>query len=172
MNKTSRSPSFSVRSVHALDQHYDLLDIVEDGLESHGDDRPIGFLWDWNVLDDDTVSVMLGMQLGATEEVPERVRYAVGAIVAFNETPPIEPTFLELVRIHIPAILFPYVREGVSALTSRAVSGTFVAPPMNLYELSKEFDMHGSTGFRRLQKEPRLRARFGVSLEEDPDSTS
>lgn len=161
MTENAVAAAFTIAGIHALDVHYDLLDGDTEDLPELGEDRPVGFIWDWNVLDEDTVSVLLGVQVGATRETPERVRYAATAVAVFGEAPT-HPGFFDLIRVHLPAIIFPYLREGVANLTSRGPYGLFQLPPTNVAKLAERFPLKESSGYERFQKEPKLRKRFGL----------
>lgn len=44
----------------------------------------------------------------------------------------------ELVKVHAPAILFPYVRSTLTSLLSNAGFGSFILPLLNIQEMAKQ----------------------------------
>ncbi len=44
----------------------------------------------------------------------------------------------DLVKVHAPAILFPYVRSTLTSLLSNAGFGSFILPLLNIQEMAKQ----------------------------------
>lgn len=126
-------------------------------------ERVSSFYWDWHPSGEREFSVWLTLVLHPSREIPEQVRVAfVGDFfIAVDE--PATP-LKEFVMRDAPAILFPYVREAVTSLTSRGISEPYVASPLDIGEtLTTEFSFAASTGVAML-RDPAEAEAFGFPV--------
>lgn len=162
---------FAIRAVHAISQQYDV--VPPELVEGAGSDAGgVGFIWDWKILDSRRVGVVLGAQHLPSPARPEIVRYGVLGVVEFH-SPPGSPGLEELVRVNIPAILFPYVREGLASLSGRGPNGPFRLDPINVVALSESFDASAATGLKDAAENPEWAEWFGIRVvarREDPEA--
>ena len=86
--------------------------------------------------EEEGVSVELAIRVEADENVPQpynvEVRYR--GDFSFGELPE-GLSRVSFARTNAAAILFPYVRETISSLTSRGSAGPLILPPVNVVAL-------------------------------------
>jgi hypothetical protein len=126
-------------------------------------ERASNFVWDWHPSGEREFSVWLTLVLHPSRQVPEQVRVAFIGDFFIEVDEPATP-LEEFVMRDAPAILFPYVREAVSSLTSRGISEPYVAPAMNIGEvIATEFSFAASTGVAMLRDAAEVEA-FGFPV--------
>lgn len=76
-----------------------------------------------------------------------------------------EPAFQIFVMLKAPALLFPYVREAFSSLTSRGLFAAMVLPTMNIVRVMAEMKTDASNGYASLHDRPELAASYVLSLD-------
>lgn len=151
--------------VYATDLAYQIEN--EDAPEPPADpSRAIRVAWDWRIVGKRTFDVSLMLEVGASKEHPETARACVvGSFQAGQGA--LSVGFAQFVREHAPAILLPYVREHISALTSRGPHGTFFLAPINIVRLVKDFDDRDTDGARQLDEDAELAAEFELEFYTD-----
>ncbi|MEJ7758067.1 MAG: protein-export chaperone SecB [Gemmatimonadaceae bacterium] len=114
----------------------------------------VTFRWDWRFVEGEFMDVLLGVTLAATRGRLEEVEVSmVGSFRLPTETPDVSlETFATL---NGPAMLMPYLREAISALTSRGYFGAFTMPPINVHHLIAGMDQN-ATGVRQAAADPAL----------------
>ena len=127
---------FVLEQVSTLRQRCEAVDSgsVELPAEDNAD-----FGWDWRWLDEDKFEVALTLELKATVARPEVVAVTlVGRFAVQGKPDKVAPT--QFAYGHAPAILFPFVRQVVSGLTTMSPFGPYLLPPVNVAEIMKRFD--------------------------------
>jgi hypothetical protein len=119
--------------------------------------------WDWFAHSATVFDVMLRVEVAPTENRHELVKAAmVGRFECVGQ--PTRPTFVNFIMQNAPAMLSPYLREAVSALTMRGPFGPTLLPPMNVIEVVGRVDLTKSLGYARLREHPELAASYGIAL--------
>lgn len=67
-----------------------------------------------------------------------QVELGIGGLFSVEEDRLTKEVEEELVRVHAPAILFPYVRSTLTSLLSNAGFGSFILPLLNIQEMAKQ----------------------------------
>ncbi len=73
------------------------------------------------------------------------------------------------VQTAAPAILFPYAREIISALTGRGPYGAYYLPSINVAKLMQGYDFDSTSGAEELRDDPELARIFGWSADRQLD---
>ena len=123
---------------------------------------PFVLNWDWYPHDATVFDVILRAEMAASQARPERVVAIM--IGRFERVGQPEPAFQTFAMLNAPALLFPYVREAFSSLTSRGLRGALVLPTMNIVQVMADMKMDASNGYASLRSRPELAAAFGLSL--------
>ena len=106
--------------------------------------------------------VILRVEISPTTERKECVRATVvGRFERVGE--PERPTFKSFVMQNASAMLAPYLREAVSALTTRGLFGQMLLPPMNVIEMMARMELEKSQGYRHVREHAELAAAYGIS---------
>jgi preprotein translocase subunit SecB len=149
LNETSKVPvaGFALHRVYFLEQVLRLVQATPEMPEVEG---PISFGWDWRVTGPRDFEVILQVSVGPSRARPEDASVALSGSFSVSG-PNHSVATLEFVRIQGPAILFPYLREGLSAITSRGAHGPSYLAPMNVHALMQNFDPEKATGALQLK---------------------
>jgi preprotein translocase subunit SecB len=108
------------------------------------------FGWDWRRLTGSQFEVTLQFGVDPSSERPEEIRVTLSG--RFTAAGPSQEVPLEsFVRFHAPAILMPFVRDAVAALTARGFFGTFLLPPINVQSLMDRQDPAATTASAQLR---------------------
>lgn len=127
--------------------------------------------WDWFAHSPTVFDVMLRVELAPTEDRHELVKATV--IGRFERVgQPTRPTFVSFIMQNAPAMLSPYLREAVSALTMRGFFGPTLLPPMNVIEVIGRMNFKESMGYTRLREHPDIAQAYGVALPANADEPS
>ncbi|MES2359054.1 MAG: hypothetical protein V4529_12050 [Gemmatimonadota bacterium] len=130
----------------------------EEGLLSE-ENAAVG--WDWFPHSTTIFDVILRVDISPTTERKERVRATVvGRFERVGE--PERPTFKSFVMQNASAMLAPYLREAVSALTTRGLFGPTLLPPMNVIEMMGRMDFEKSRGYAHAREDAGLAAAYGI----------
>lgn len=101
--------------------------------------------WDWQWVDHDHFEVGIIVSLAATRGRPYDIEVAVtGRFKPAGEDQPISVP--EFAHRNGPAILFPYVRQAIDDLTSRAHTTRLLLPPINVQLMMAEVDPSDAKG--------------------------
>lgn len=118
--------------------------------------------WDWFPHSATIFDVILRVELSPTTERRERVKATVvGRFERVGE--PERPAFKSFVMQNASAMLAPYLREAVTALTTRGLFGPVLLPPMNVVEMMGRMDFEKSLGYVRVCEHEGLAAAYGIS---------
>jgi len=126
-------------------------------------DRLPTLSWDWRRLSESVLEVKIGVKIGHTSEVPEELEVVLVGRFSRAAGPDDESAVANFAAVNAVAILLPYAREALSALSGRGPFGTFVLQPINVVELSKTFVRSRPTGARQIRpaKKRSVRHRIG-----------
>lgn len=115
-----------------------------------GPDPQIGLGWDWRIVGPRTFEVMLRVSLSPTRARPEEVRVTLCGLFKIIG-PSTSVNVRDFVRLQGPAILMPYLREGVSSLTGHGYFGQWILPPFNVHLLMQQQKAEEAIGSRQLE---------------------
>jgi preprotein translocase subunit SecB len=117
--------------------------------------------WDWFAHSTTIFDVILRVEISPSTERKERVRATVvGRFERVGE--PERPAFKSFVMQNASAMLAPYLREGVSALTARGLFGPMLLPPMNVIEMMGRMDFEKSQGYLRAREDTNLASAYRI----------
>lgn len=154
MSESQRLPL----SGYFLEKVYTNHQLLEIERPRHGAARDSGqfiFGWDWEIVDDRTFDVRLQLGLDPTSSRWERVRVTLtGRFKVGTESVSVDPT--RFVSLQAPAILMPYAREVISALTARGFYGPFYLPSVNVARLMATRSSDDTMGGRQLREGRKL----------------
>lgn len=142
------SAGYLVRNVYAVDQRYRIV-TVDPEIEV-AERRDVSVSWDWRVIEEGVYEVRLQFDIGPTQEIPEFLAYAV--VGTFDATPESDRQveLSDFVQTHAVATLIPYIREGLSNLSSRGPFGAYRLPIVNAVRLAENMRFDESTGAKQL----------------------
>lgn len=149
MKETDKVPTagFALDRVYFAEQALRLVQPTADIPES---DAPIAFGWDWRVVGPRNFEVILQIRIGPTQSRPEEA--SVVMCGAFSVSGPNHSVAAQdFVKAQAPAILFPYLREALTSLTSRGAHGPHYLAPVNVLILMQNFDPDKATGALQLK---------------------
>lgn len=126
-------------------------------------DRLPALSWDWRRLSESVLEVKIGVRISPTSEVPEELEVVLVGRFSRAAGPDDESAVASFAATNAVAILLPYAREALSALSGRGPFGTFVLQPINVVELAKTFDQTRPTGAHKIRpaKQRSVRRRIG-----------
>lgn len=152
---------YQLLRVYAIELHYALEDASTPG-EPPERSRPVRIGWDWQVVGARTFDIALLVELGPSQTRPETMMARVaGTFAAEGDTQTV--SFAQFVREHGPAILLPYVREHLTALSGRGPYGAFYLAPLNIGLIIDGLDANSTQGARQLRENPALAQSFGLA---------
>lgn len=139
---------YSLESVHTVQAKYRAL--LDD--QDLPEERDISFRWDWRLIGPMRFEVMLAATIGPCSTGRDEMEaYVVGT---FEMTGSIQSVdLLPFVSVNGPALLMPYLRQALTALSAPGPFGPFYLPPINVMALSEQFDTDAATGARQLQED-------------------
>ena len=112
------------------------------------------FGWDWSFASEEAFDVALSMKLDPTKARPESIEVALtGRFIRHGK--PLLPVG-RFASLHAPAILMPYLREVMSALSGRGLSGALYLPPINVEHLMQNMDEESTTAAQQMKENPGL----------------
>lgn len=136
----------------ALDRVYfgeQVLRIVPPDDPSLRDEEEINFAWDWRLQGEDAFEIFLKLSLSPTRMRPEEIRATACGVFRIAGVQP-ALGIKAFARLNGPTILMPYVRECITAMTSRSFYGAHILSPINMVELMKTQDAEAATGSRQI----------------------
>lgn len=161
--KPVKSAGYRVERVYVGEQFYKVLDDAEEEpIElGEGEDRTIRFGWDWRPVAPRRFEVALEI---IADPIRDTAEHAQVRVLGVFEATPGDPTvpFVDFIRVNAPAILFPFAREVISAMTGRGPFGAFHIDPVNVPALLSEADLEDTTGARYLRSNEAIAASFGL----------
>lgn len=149
MNETAKLPAtgFSLERVYLAEQ---TLRLVQLSPEMPDKEAPLSFGWDWRITGAHAFEVILQLRVGPVRVRPEDAQLVIcGAFRVSGPDPSVAVT--EFVKAQGPAILFPYLREALAALTTRGPHGVYHMAPVNVLTLMRNFDLEKATGAQQLK---------------------
>ncbi len=111
----------------------------------------ISLTWDWRNLSERVFEVRVAIEVTPAQGIPQVLEVAiVGRFRAMGryDAPAVE----NFAAVNAVAILLPYAREALTALSVRGPFGPFILPLMNVVEASKVFSRSQATGARQLRR--------------------
>jgi len=118
--------------------------------------------WDWFAHSTTIFDVILRVEISPSTERKERVRATVvGRFERVGE--PERPAFKSFVMQNASAMLAPYLRETVSALTTRGLFGPTLLPPMNVIEMMGRMEFEKSQGYLHAHSDTELAVSYGTA---------
>lgn len=124
----------------------------------------IEYAWDWEPRDRDTFYVLFGVRGLPGKERPERITVSMAALFRRVNNPR-KPTLVDFVMTNGPTILMPYIRETVSNLTGRGITGAYVLPPFNVVKFMSGRKFELSEGAKKLATRPDIISAYEVAPE-------
>ena len=156
---------YSIERIFAATQEYALVSEENTEASSPSDVRGVEFGWDWRPSGTRKFEVIIDLSIAPSKAIPERAKVrVVGVFQAVGESPSI--CFRDFARNNASAILFPYAREIVSAMTGRGIYGAYHVAPINILGLLKDVPFESTTGFESLKDDSAARENFGLNLYE------
>lgn len=129
--------------------------------ESDADDngsRPVTVRWDWRyvpeTIDDEEphIEVMLSIEVEPVEGSPDRIQVdQVGRFEVVQMDRPVE--IKAFVATAGPAMLVPYIRQKLSALSEAGPYDTYHLPTLNVRALMDQMNFEATTGWDQLQED-------------------
>lgn len=142
----SHLSGYAVVKVYSTDQ--ELRHKSADGDASNHDALKFG--WDWRWVAGRLFEVRITVSVEPSKTRSDYVSVnAIGRFRQVDGTPSI--SIEQFVRVQAVAILLPYARQYITALTSNAFSGAYYLPTLNVYELMRPFDPSKATGMRQIE---------------------
>lgn len=155
------SAGYRIDGVYVAEQHYEPVPKDALRLGEAEDDRKVRVAWDWRPLGPRRFEVMLELRLEAVVQAPEAARARViGIFEAVGDMASVP--LRDFVRFNAPAILFPFGREVISAMTGRGPSGAFHLHPVNIRSIFEQVDMAATSGAQFLDQHPDVAKSFGL----------
>ena len=144
MSETKQMPTtgFALDRIYFAEQS---LRLVQPTPELPETEPAMSFGWDWRIVGPHSFEVILQVQVGPTRARPEQAGVVLcGAFSVMGPNPSVGT--LDFVKAQGPAILFPYLREGLTSLTSRGAHGPAYMAPVNVLALMQGMDSEKATG--------------------------
>ena len=150
---------YDLEQIFVVEQMYRLVPPHEIPPQVEGD--LTAYSWDWFANSAETFYVRLGARTAPWEERPEEVNAVVVGAFGFGDEPRMD--FRTFVCREAPAILFPYLRETLSALTSRGLHEAYYHPPVDIAQIIEEsFRFEDASGAHVVAGRPELREVYGI----------
>ena len=168
-NKANRDvrSGYHVERVYVGSQEYRLVDPESARDVASSDDRNVDFGWDWRPVGARKFEVIVDLEVEPTKQAPEKAQVRlIGLFEAAEGEPSIK--FSDFVKLNASAILFPFAREVISAMTGRGPYGAFHVHPLNLVALLKDTPIENTTGWKYLEENPAVAKNFGLQHHRDP----
>jgi len=111
------------------------LELIHAEATTAGSQAPLNFGFDWRKVADDHFDVMLRFKIDPSGERPERL--VVHLVGHFKQTGEPSVSMEQFANMHAVAILFPYARQHMTALTASSFFGAYYLPMINVGALMK-----------------------------------
>lgn len=129
-------------------------------LPTGSDNEGVRVGWDWRVVDGRDFEVKLEFSTEPSQARPDLVHVAlVGRFSLNGQGRALD--FKQFVQFAAPTILYPYLREAVSEITSRGPHGVLQLEPANLAEGFKVMDPLKTIGAKQLAADENLAVQYG-----------
>jgi preprotein translocase subunit SecB len=151
---------YILHGVYAVKQSFELTAATGD----YPDEPPVSFRWDWRIAGENRFEVMLTGIVEPSKEIPQRVEVAL--IAHFESHGEVSINFENFALRNATALLFPYLRENISALTRRGPLQPMELPPLNVLNLTSDFDFWATTGGGQISADPTKAEVFGLRAPE------
>jgi preprotein translocase subunit SecB len=113
--------------------------------QSVTEEHEVGWGWDWRWIDSEHFEVALMLHVAPSQGRMEELEVAAAALFRLHgdaQTVEVE----KFAHSNAPALLFPYIRQVVDALTSRGPFGRVLMSPTNMVALMERFPLEDATG--------------------------
>src|SRR6056297_1698376 len=120
---------YQLSALYCLEASYHAGLGAEELVEVEEGSRSLAITWDWKSVAENVFEILFGASVGPAVDKPERFNYTVVGRFSVSNTPAVP--LGEFVRIHGPAAMVPYLREGLSGLSSRGPFDTYFLPSLN-----------------------------------------
>lgn len=161
---------YAITGVFVINQ--ELKQVPDDAKLPEADEVDLTFSWDWRFSETrDVFEVMLGVSTTASQ----KRRYTtsvmvVGVFKQVGEVPSLP--IKEFVALQAIAILLPYLRQHLAALTMATVAGAFHLPTINVMRLVKAFNPESTSGARQLARREAAKTATPSIEPEQPSAQS
>jgi preprotein translocase subunit SecB len=122
--------------------------------ESGGQER-VSISWDWRWLESRVIEVRLVFEIDAPNRRSRISADCIGRFHQVEDSPSVDLD--EFVSLQAVAMLLPYIRQYLSALTINTLVGPYILPSLNVTEIRKDFNFEAATG--KGQDPARLKGR-------------
>jgi preprotein translocase subunit SecB len=141
---------YRILQIYAIRQSQEL--VAPETVDKSKTDRDVTFAWDWRIVDQHIFEVFLGLQVGASADVPETLHYGVSVAFELDEEPSID--IKSFVLTNSVATLLPFIREGLASLSMKGPFGAYYLPPLNATKIAADLNYADSTGAKQLAADP------------------
>jgi preprotein translocase subunit SecB len=121
----------------------------------------LGFGWDWRIRGIRVFEVVVSIGLPATARRPEEAKVSVCGV--FRMIGPASVAVRDFAKLQAPAILMPFAREALAALTGHGPFGQFLIAPVNVHTLMSDVDPNKATGARQLAEPGGVKLLLGAN---------
>lgn len=151
---------YRLTSIYAIRQQYEEVFIDEDTDLLPEQDFTIG--WEWYPSDSGEFLVLISIDREASDLVLSNISVTVIAHFVVLDTSVAVP-FEHFVLRDAPMMMFPFINEIVSSLTSHGADEPEHLSAIHFVTKLEEHDFKASTGFAVLKRDPGNAAALGVS---------
>lgn len=158
MEDQDTGTGYTLEKIHTTEQLYRLVNA-----EDLGEEREYEFGWDWRIGGESAFQVLFSLEIKGTRDINELVRVKI--VGTFSVTGKEKTVDLpHFVQYAAPAILFAYVRQIVTTLTSQGPFEPLLIAPTNMQKAMDYGDFEQTTGYSQLADDPELAESWGVEL--------
>lgn len=144
---------YRLQHIYAIKQSFEVLDVEE--LKDPEDGQML-FGWDWRITNREeseisSFEVRLELEIEGVTERPERIAVnLVGGFELVGEEQSVE--LQSFVMGPAPALLMPYLRERISAMSAAGSREAYHFPVLNVVKMMEVMTFEESTGWKQMQE--------------------
>lgn len=163
MNTAQHGAGYRVDKIYVADQEYKIVAGLELPSGSEASDRPVNFGWDWRPISSRRFEVVIEISIDPVEPAPEKLSVRVIGLFSAEEGE-VSIALPDFLKYNAPAILFPFAREVISAMSGRGPHGAFHLKPLNIVSLLSQFEYAQTRGFEFLNSHPDFARDFQLDF--------
>jgi preprotein translocase subunit SecB len=167
MNTDQHTAGYRIDKIYVAEQAYKIVEKAGLTVGPEPADRPVNFGWDWRPVSSRKFEVIIDLSVDPVVSAAEKLSVRLIGLFSAEEGD-ISIGLPDFLRYNAPAILFPFAREVISAMSGRGLYGALHIKPINIVTLFSEFSYPQSTGFVFLEANPDFAKDFQLEYRTTP----
>lgn len=152
---------YRIERIYVAEQEYKSTDSDDASAADQEEEREVDFGWDWRPVGPRRFEVAIKVSVAPVSWSPDEAKVSVMATFTAAHGD-LSVSFEQFIKQHAPAILFPFAREVISAMTGRGPHGAYHVHPINVVQLLDDAELANTAGHKFLLAHQDLIEDFGL----------